>query len=141
MSVDTAEVKTNVATDGVDDVNCNHKCPICLDIMINPITTPCKHTFCTGCIAQVSANCVVKCPICRQVNNSYLMKQNDELDTEIHMKNYLNMTFIERYDDQKRADILSEENELAIDKKNMLNKYNQEKKHILKIYKKYKINI
>ncbi len=40
-------------------------CPICLDAMDVPITTPCGHTFCTTCLEQAKETCGDSCPLCR----------------------------------------------------------------------------
>jgi len=34
----------------VDTVNENLMCPICRAVLVNPVTTPCDHTFCQQCI-------------------------------------------------------------------------------------------
>ena len=40
-------------------------CPICFNIMIEPCTLSCEHTFCITCITQsfISKH---ECPLCRQ---------------------------------------------------------------------------
>ena len=53
----------------------SHNCPICLEQMLPPnnppmILFPCGHTFCKGCINQVSKqthnyNNRNKCPLCK----------------------------------------------------------------------------
>ena len=41
------------------------ECPICLEIIAEPVRTPCNHLFCLSCQKQVIA---VKqsCPMCRR---------------------------------------------------------------------------
>ncbi|GFR68613.1 E3 ubiquitin-protein ligase RNF168 [Elysia marginata] len=41
-------------------------CPICMYIMIEPVTMPCKHTLCMFCYKQTVAQSNLVCPICRQ---------------------------------------------------------------------------
>eukprot|EP01094_Clydonella_sp_ATCC50884_P006566 TRINITY_DN15789_c0_g1_i1.p1 TRINITY_DN15789_c0_g1~~TRINITY_DN15789_c0_g1_i1.p1 ORF type:complete len:314 (+),score=33.22 TRINITY_DN15789_c0_g1_i1:60-944(+) len=35
-------------------------CPVCLDPLVQPVTTPCEHTFCVGCVSPDQP-----CPLCR----------------------------------------------------------------------------
>ena len=50
-------------------------CIICLDLMYQPTTTNCGHTFCTECLSVLHHNFRVRCPICRK-----LVKQIDSVD-------------------------------------------------------------
>jgi SWI/SNF-related matrix-associated actin-dependent regulator of chromatin subfamily A3 len=57
----------NVATEGslqkLDD-----ECTICLEILEEPLQTPCRHLFCSDCIKGVLSALAVHarfCPLCR----------------------------------------------------------------------------
>lgn len=45
------------------------KCPICLDMMINPVRTKCGHSFCRHCmelwITEKGVRGKVSCPSCQ----------------------------------------------------------------------------
>ncbi|KAF7597368.1 hypothetical protein BBP40_006309 [Aspergillus hancockii] len=45
-------------------VESQETCPICLDILEQPVITACAHAFCKGCIEQVIER-QHKCPMCR----------------------------------------------------------------------------
>ncbi|XP_053297960.1 E3 ubiquitin-protein ligase TRIM39 [Pleuronectes platessa] len=43
-------------------------CPICLDVLTDPVATPCGHNFCKSCITQHWAvNTPCRCPMCKEV--------------------------------------------------------------------------
>jgi Lon protease-like protein len=40
------------------------ECSLCARLFFEPVTTPCGHTFCRGCLARAGDHCA-RCPICR----------------------------------------------------------------------------
>ncbi|XP_047477633.1 E3 ubiquitin-protein ligase rnf168-like isoform X2 [Penaeus chinensis] len=42
------------------------KCPVCLSILIEPVTMPCSHTLCMPCFVQNVAQTALACPLCRK---------------------------------------------------------------------------
>lgn len=40
-------------------------CPVCLDMLTEPLMPPCGHAFCEGCILTANAMGKQECPICR----------------------------------------------------------------------------
>ena len=46
-------------------------CSICLDLLQDPKTLPCLHTYCKEClkksIANPSREAIIKCPACRKL--------------------------------------------------------------------------
>lgn len=47
-----------------DDLDMELKCPICLDEMKRPCSTPCGHNFCKGCLEEATRR-KSECPVCR----------------------------------------------------------------------------
>jgi len=46
--------------------NKNEECPICLEVVEEPLQTPCRHVFCGGCIRSHIMSRGERCPICRK---------------------------------------------------------------------------
>lgn len=47
-------------------------CPICRSILIEPVTLPCHHAFCSSCFKETVANTNLVCPLCRVRIGSWL---------------------------------------------------------------------
>ncbi|KAK2846442.1 hypothetical protein Q5P01_009441 [Channa striata] len=42
------------------------RCPVCLEIFIEPVTLPCSHTFCKACFLESVDKATLCCPMCRK---------------------------------------------------------------------------
>ena len=49
----------------------SYRCPICLTIMIEPVTTPCNHEMCLECFESNNDTNNLNCPICRKRLSSW----------------------------------------------------------------------
>ncbi|KAM6968101.1 E3 ubiquitin/ISG15 ligase TRIM25-like [Aplochiton taeniatus] len=48
-------------------------CPICLDVMKDPVAIPCGHSYCMGCIKDFldkDSQKTIRCPLCQEIFNS-----------------------------------------------------------------------
>ncbi|XP_060903385.1 E3 ubiquitin-protein ligase rnf168 [Labrus mixtus] len=66
------------------------RCPVCLEIFIEPVTLPCTHTFCKACFLQAVDQASLLCPLCRRrisvwcrLNNRNNTLINEKLWTSI----------------------------------------------------------
>ncbi|KAL4360599.1 hypothetical protein GQ457_04G033630 [Hibiscus cannabinus] len=55
------------ALECMDKLRQELSCAICLDIMYEPSTTPCGHSFCKKCLRSAADKCGKRCPKCRQL--------------------------------------------------------------------------
>ena len=52
---------------GVDDeLREQLECNVCTDVLLNPVTTPCGHTFCKECLSR-AVDVRNQCPLCRTI--------------------------------------------------------------------------
>ncbi|RVE65359.1 hypothetical protein OJAV_G00135050 [Oryzias javanicus] len=42
------------------------RCPVCLEILVEPVTLPCAHTFCKSCFLESVDKAALCCPLCRK---------------------------------------------------------------------------
>ena len=54
------------------------QCAVCLELMVEPSTTPCKHSFCQTCIITASEQSM-HCPLCRTALPPYYVAPVDEI--------------------------------------------------------------
>jgi hypothetical protein len=52
-----------MADDG--DIDAKYNCAICQDVLDDPRTTPCGHSFCSACLATALRMAIGRCPVCR----------------------------------------------------------------------------
>lgn len=53
-------------------------CPICRSILIEPVTLPCNHGFCSSCFDGTMENANLVCPLCRIRIGSWLRRAKKE---------------------------------------------------------------
>ncbi|XP_040825812.1 E3 ubiquitin-protein ligase TRIM31-like [Ochotona curzoniae] len=56
------------------DLQQEMKCPICRNILQDPVTIECGHNFCQGCITQLKEGS--KCPLCKSSMKKFSYKPN-----------------------------------------------------------------
>ena len=64
--VEMASFSHDQPMQNMDGISKMVQCPVCLDTLCLPVTTPCGHNFCTVCLN----NCLKRqktCPVCRSV--------------------------------------------------------------------------
>jgi len=59
----------------------DYHCPVCLDVLSNPVVLSCAHRFCWNCLGQASHFCE-SCPICRKPQS--LDPRNYNIDASLN---------------------------------------------------------
>lgn len=66
----------NNSSDNVENASCeDYICPICLQLLIEPVVMPCKHELCKICFTQNVQEANLQCPICRVRISSWARRQ------------------------------------------------------------------
>lgn len=92
-----------------------YECLICLDLLIEPVTTQCGHTFCKLCICKYLAEKHM-CPICRNV----LFQTKESINKNFLLENIIKEKFKERYD-KRYKDLAPEYEEYNSERNTLLN--------------------
>ncbi|KZC11835.1 E3 ubiquitin-protein ligase UHRF1 [Dufourea novaeangliae] len=59
-------------------------CPCCLELVFDPVTTPCTHNICRNCLQRSFSSGVLYCPSCRHVlDKNYKMEVNQSLSSAL----------------------------------------------------------
>ncbi|XP_012145319.1 ubiquitin-like with PHD and ring finger domains 1 [Megachile rotundata] len=59
-------------------------CPCCLEVVYNPVTTPCTHNICLTCLKRSFSSGVHYCPSCRfLLDKNYKMDVNEALSSAL----------------------------------------------------------
>uniref|UniRef100_G3Q4V3 Uncharacterized protein n=1 Tax=Gasterosteus aculeatus TaxID=69293 RepID=G3Q4V3_GASAC len=85
------------------------RCVICLDIFHNPVSTPCGHNFCRGCIKRYwDTRHKSECPLCKEV-----FKIRPELRINVGLKD-ITEQFKNSKTDEVPCDICQEKSVMAV---------------------------
>ncbi|XP_042338141.1 E3 ubiquitin-protein ligase rnf168 isoform X2 [Plectropomus leopardus] len=61
------------------------RCPVCLEIFMEPVTLPCTHTFCKECFLESVDKATLCCPLCRKRVSTWA-RQNSRNNTLVNQK-------------------------------------------------------
>ncbi|GIL44878.1 hypothetical protein Vafri_2333 [Volvox africanus] len=81
------------------DLDDDWDCSLCAQLLFEPVTTPCGHTFCRECFAR-AVDHRPRCPYCRTV----LHAARDSLPVTITLANIIKRAFPEEYE-QRRVEM------------------------------------
>ena len=71
-----------------------YDCPICLNLCVQPVTTPCNHFFCFECEKQIVLS-GMSCPMCRsKFDRTWTPEVNLKLQS--HIKHAMSSQFLQR---------------------------------------------
>ena len=87
-------------------------CQICLDIMVEPSTTSCGHTFCRSCLVKYLGE-KLACPMCRKP----ILQSAENTSKNISFENVIRSKFPEKY--KERLDQLKLTNTETLDRNNL----------------------
>ncbi|EHA97830.1 E3 ubiquitin-protein ligase RNF168 [Heterocephalus glaber] len=62
------------------------QCPICMEILVEPVTLPCRHTLCNPCFRATVEKASLYCPFCRRRVSSwtrYHTRRNSLINLEL----------------------------------------------------------
>lgn len=75
--VQATEYETKLQfTDKLEEV---FKCPICQDLLVDPVTLNCTHNICMACVKRILKDEKKECPYCRSELDEEDVKVNKEL--------------------------------------------------------------
>ena len=80
-----------------------YECLICLDLLVQPSTTMCGHTFCKRCLIQYLEK-EQKCPMCRKP----IFQTPETISTNFAMENIIKEKYPNQY--QERLKNLTSQN-------------------------------
>jgi Lon protease-like protein len=71
-------------------------CSICLNMLAEPISIPCGHSFCRTCLVTAQQRSQKKCPLCRAVCVVDAANQNEN----VHLSAILKTCFTKQYEER-----------------------------------------
>ena len=89
-----------------NEIEIEFECQICMDIMVEPVTTLCGHTFCKICLMRYLRT-KLNCPICRKT----ILQSPDSLSKNISFENLIKSKYSEKYEERLKTVRLSYQDE------------------------------
>jgi len=92
----------------IDDIDFN--CIVCTDLIVEPVSLECGHTFCMECVQR---NIHKKCPVCRCSYKKAKIQKNlllsailETMYNNQYTQRQERITYLKRYDESERYDSL-----------------------------------
>lgn len=78
------------------------ECQICLDLLVEPVTTMCGHTFCKLCLLRYLKD-KINCPMCRKL----ILQSKDTLNKNVVLENLIKSKYKDQYESKLKIVKLS----------------------------------
>jgi hypothetical protein len=75
-----------------------YECQICMDLLIEPVTTVCGHTFCKICLIRYLKT-TLNCPMCRKP----ILQSRESLSKNILLENLIKSKYLKYYDEKLKV--------------------------------------
>lgn len=88
VSTPNMHKRDNVFDENMTSISYNDfTCPICLQILIEPVVMPCEHELCKSCFKQNVEEANFLCPLCRMRISSWA-RRNSRNGTLVNVKRW-----------------------------------------------------
>lgn len=81
-----------------DSIEAEFECQICMDLLTEPITTLCGHTFCKICLIRYLKT-KLNCPMCRKP----ILQSNDNMAKNVILENIIKFKYNKKYNERMKA--------------------------------------
>ena len=98
----------------IEVLNTELRCPICLNILRDPVATECMHRFCAGCIEKCLRVGKKECPTCRKPVATRRNLRNDTNFQDLITKLYPDLEDFEEEEDRLISHVSSRARMVAI---------------------------
>ena len=71
------------------------RCQVCKNFYDSPVTTSCRHTFCSGCIHRCLSSDSPRCPLCRHPEGREKLRPNPAFGEAVRAYQVARPTFLE----------------------------------------------
>ncbi|XP_040825711.1 E3 ubiquitin-protein ligase TRIM31-like [Ochotona curzoniae] len=80
-------------------------CPICLDILKDPVTIGCGHNFCRNCITQLGETCdnFLQCPLCKSSMRKDAFVSNWQLGSLVEKIQTMDLSEVQLEEEELRC--------------------------------------
>lgn len=98
----------------IEVLNTELRCPICLNILRDPVATECMHRFCAGCIEKCLRVGKKECPTCRKPVATRRNLRNDTNFQDLITKLYPDLEDFEEEEDRLISNVATRARMVAI---------------------------